>query len=391
MDRHGLVDVLRGFALLGILAVNIEYVAQHVELGYVDYNSTADLWTRGLVATLGQMKFFLLFSLLFGYGLALQVESAEASGRPLGKRYGRRLLGLILLGVAHGMLFFPGDILVLYGVVGCLAYPLRNKSTATLLRGAALVYGLAALIWLAFGLSDGLAGSNEQPGLLEPATLVAAQAESAEVFRAGSFSDVVALNSSYWPWVLLFLLFVQGPPVFALFLVGVALGRSDLLSNSGSHRPLAKRLFFFGGAVGVAGSAVGGYLAVLGGKWETMGFALGFLFGPALTASYIAGIALVLGRSRGLLARLFESAGRMSLSVYLLESVVATTLMYGYGAGHFGQTGPVAGLGITLGIWLGLSFLAMAWMRLARFGPFEWLLRSVTYAKLQPIRKRPRP
>ena len=102
-DRHRFVDLLRGFALLGILAVNIEYIAQNIELGYVEHTSLADLWTRGLIATLGQMKFFLLFSLLFGYGLALQVKSAEASGRSLGKRYGRRLVGLILLGVLHGM------------------------------------------------------------------------------------------------------------------------------------------------------------------------------------------------------------------------------------------------------------------------------------------------
>ena len=101
-ERHGFVDALRGFALLGILVVNIEFIVQPSELGWKSYEGGFDEVVRWLVVALGQTKVYPLFALLFGYGLALQLRKADAAGSDLWPRYRRRMIGLVVLGVAHG-------------------------------------------------------------------------------------------------------------------------------------------------------------------------------------------------------------------------------------------------------------------------------------------------
>ena len=375
-ERHRLVDALRGFALLGILLVNVEFIFQHAEVGWRDYTAAPDLVARWLITALGQTKIYPLFALLFGYGLALQLSRAAAAGAALAPRYRRRMAGLIALGVLHGVLFFPGDILVIYGVVGALAFLLRRAEPARLLRIAATTYAAAAGVWLIAGLLDLAYGG----GAATPT------AESLSALSGGSFPEAVAQHLRDWPWTLALLSLVQGPAAFAFFLVGVVLGRGDLLSHPERHRALARRVLVTAGPVGLLGSAVGATLAVMGGATATLGFAVGFASAPLLAGGYIAGLALLLGSHPGPLARPLEAGGRMSLTIYLLESVVATTLSYGYGAGLFGEIGAAEGIVLSVAVWLALSLGAIAWFRWARFGPAEWALRTLTYARPQPLR-----
>ncbi|MCB0872934.1 MAG: DUF418 domain-containing protein [Thermoleophilia bacterium] len=373
-ERHGFVDALRGFALLGILVVNIEFIVQPSELGWKSYEGGFDEVVRWLVVALGQTKVYPLFALLFGYGLALQLRKADAAGSDLWPRYRRRMIGLVVLGVAHGILFFPGDILVIYAVVGAVAFRFRRFQTRRLLRIAAVTYGLAAAVWLALGALEAATGNPGDPTV--PADVL-------RILADGSFLEVVAVHAVYWVGTLGALALLQGPAVFAAFLAGVALGRTTLLAAPDRHRDLAVRVLRWM-PVGLAGAAAGATLTIMGGRWETLGFAIGFATAPVLAAGYLAGLALLLPRF-GALSSVLEASGRMSLTIYLMESAVASTLAYGYGVGLFGTTGPVAGVAFAVAIWLGLSLFSVAWMRRARFGPFEWLLRSFTYRRRQPL------
>lgn len=377
-DRHDFVDALRGFALLGILLVNIEFIVQPSEIGWFNYTDGSDAAARWLVVALGQTKIYPLFALLFGYGLAVQLQRAKPGSDALDSRYRRRMIGLVILGVAHGVLFFPGDILVIYAVVGSLAYRLRHRSTRQLLRIAAWTYALASLGWLALGLLEAVVTDPES-------AVPIASADALRVLGEGTFVEVVVVNFFFWIVTLGILAIVQGPAVFASFLAGVALGRTTLLAQPERHGSTAiKALRWM--PLGLIGAGVGATLTIVGGRWATLGFAVGFAAAPLVTAGYLGGLALVLPHLRRVSAVL-QASGRMSLTIYLLESIVATTVAYGYGFGLFGTVGPIAGVGLALAIWLVLSAFAVVWMRFARFGPFEWLLRSFTYRRRQPLRR----
>lgn len=376
-----MVDVLRGFALLGLIVVNAEFIFQDLAVGFDEFTGTADTAARWVSAAFFQQKFYLLFSLMFGYGLSLQLSRVGA-GADLRPRYRRRMIGLLILGVGHAVFFFVGDILVLYALIGALAYLFRNAPTRNLLVAAVAVYGVVALLLL---LGSGLA-------LLADGSPATIDADAARVYSEGGFFDVVVQH--FWDWLYLAPLIglTQGPPVFALFLVGIALGRSDLLSNFEKYRGVAWRVVLVAGGIGAAGSMVAATLLVDSegaGSAEILGFALQFIFAPLLTAAYASALGLLVGSRPSRVVTPLEAAGRMSLTVYLLESVIASTLAYSYGFGLFGEVGPAENFAIAFAIWAGLCLFSLLWLKWARFGPFEWLLRSWTYRRFMRLRERP--
>lgn len=377
-DRHTLVDALRGLALLGILVVNVEFIVQPSEIGWLANDSTVDRIVRWFVVAFGQTKVYPLFALLFGYGLAIQMANAERRGTALGPRYRRRTIGLAVLGVIHGVLFFPGDILVIYAVIGALAYRARHLDTRRLLRLGAVIYASAAVLWLLLGAVEVVVGAADP----------SAPADAVAILTSGSWPEVVALHFWYWLATLGILALVQGPAVLACFLVGVAMGRTDTLARPGDHLALARRARRLA-PLGVLGAGIGALLVLAGGRFATLGFAVGFAVAPLMTATYIALLAIALERGWRRVGQVLQASGRMSLSVYLLESIVVSTLAYGYGFGLFGRVGPLAGVAIAIAVWAGLSLLSVGWLRHHRFGPFEWVLRSVTYGRRQTLRRSP--
>ncbi len=376
LERHSAVDGLRGAALLGIALVNVQFIVEHSDLGWAGQTSGTDLAVRWAVMTFGELKVYPLFALLFGYGLTVQIDRATATGARLGPRYGRRMLALVVLGVAHALLFFPGDVLVVYGCVGALVYLLRRLGSRALLGVAGATYALASATWLRVG--AGLWVTGEPLSAPPPARAL-------EVLASGTFPEVVGQHLAEWPATLGLLAAVQGPAAFAFALVGVVLGRTDVLARPGSHRRRAAQVLAVTGPVGLVVGGLGGLWAVQGPSAAAPGLALGFAAAPALAAAYVAAFVLAWDRLPAQVAALLRAGGRMSLSVYLLESVALSTLSYGYGGALFGRLSPLEALLVAAGVWLGLSLLAIAWWRVARFGPVEWALRSVSYGRVQPL------
>jgi len=154
MTRTSSVDVLRGFALLGIGIVNLPHLALPMAAALASPEGTLDLIAKGIVGLLFEGKFFVLFSFLFGWGFGVQLASAERSGVPAAAQYRARLIALALFGVAHALLIFHGDILLAYAVLGAGLWGLRDSTPRRLVRIAAAMVPLAALAFTALAVLD---------------------------------------------------------------------------------------------------------------------------------------------------------------------------------------------------------------------------------------------
>lgn len=376
-ERHNFVDALRGVALLGILIVNIEFIVAHGDIGWMDRDEPIDLIVRWASGTFALLKIYPLFALLYGYGLSLQVNKATELGEDLSGRYRRRMLGLALLGIIHGVFFFPGDILVIYAIVGVIAFRSRHLETEQLLRRAKWLYGIATVIWLVLGVLGGIGGFEVVP-FVDPNEL--------STLASGSWIEINSIQRVAFIETFFGLLLFQGPPALASVYAGTALGRTDMLSKPTAHVDLAKRALRWA-PLGFLVAGFASWLLLLGGAWFGLGIALALASAPIVSASYIAILSLTIGGKSTALGSTLQMSGRMSLTNYLFQSVIASTIAFGYGFGQFNQIGPLGGIVLAVVIWLVLSGFSMLWMQNFRFGPLEWLLRSWTYRSRQPLRR----
>jgi uncharacterized protein len=382
-ERVALLDVLRGFALLGILLVNMESFAVPIDEGWdaARFSGAADEISRWAILAFAALKFYTLFSLLFGYGLALQLQRAMARGDDARSRYARRLVGLIVLGLLHAVFLYFGDILIAYGVLGFVLLLLRDRPDRVVLNWALGVWlaGLAMVALLA--LASAAAGDSD---------LGRDISEVQAAYADGGFWDVVSQRLADLAIAIPSVVVLQAPTAFAMFALGLVLGRHRVLSRAREFRPQLLRGLAILAPIGVVGGALAASLDPLGdGGLSGLGLVLLFATAPALTFSYVAAIALVPERVlRAPAMWILRAPGRMSLSAYLLESVVATFTFTSLGLGLFGDVGPAAGLALSFVIWLGLALFSMLWLAVFRFGPFEWLLRSFSYRRLQPMSPR---
>ena len=385
-ERIALIDVLRGFALFGILVVNMASfksaaLASQVAATLPDQAAT---W---LISFGFQTKFYVLFSFLFGYGLSVQMVRAAVRGTSLVPPFLRRLLGLLLLGFAHAALLYTGDILVTYAILGTILLLLRNAADATLLRTAATLITATVLMLAVGGIALAIIGpaADAVDQASETARIVAA-------FR-GTPTNIIGQRLREYPGILAFALFGQGPTALAMFLIGLWAGRRRLLERVEDNLPLLRRARSLGLVVGSAGGVAWATYRVVNGFDFSGPFllasAVNFATAPFLTAAFAATLTLLYRapRWRRWLAPL-APVGRMALSNYLLQSLVGAFVFTGYGLGLFGRVGAAAGLVLSVAIYAAQLPLSAWWLRRFAFGPAEWLLRSFTYARLQPLRSR---
>ena len=397
-ERIEIVDVLRGFAVCGILFVNIfSFKAPGSFAAFGHEESSLDGLLRVGVLALGQGKFFTLFSVLFGWGFAAQFLRAEQCGQQagFGRLFLRRLLVLGVIGAVHIALLSEGDFLLLYAVLGLLLLPLRRARPENLLRWAIWLVVIPALIYVV-GLAELVVGRALPEGAVVIAEIDGAMLEQ---FRAatqsttGAYLDpsisrqVAARVASYGrnAWVLL----LQGPTVLAMFLLGLVVGRRDLARGT-DHQALLRRVcrWSFGIGLPVALLAAAGVsqLPVLSALVVFQINAA--VAGPILATGYCAGIALLWQRAdwRQVL-RPLAAVGRLALTNYLLQSLIATFLFYGHGLGLARRVSPSQAVVITVAILAAQMLGSRWWIRRYRFGPAEWLWRTLTYGRSQPMRR----
>jgi uncharacterized protein len=371
--RQSLPDQLRGIALLGIVVVNAPYIAIGAE-GFTPESTEglANGLTRFLEVALAQGKFFLMFSFLFGYSLTLFLKTPTRAGLA---KYRRRLLGLAVLGFLHAVLFFTGDILVSYAILGFVLLWFVSKPDKTLIAGAVISYlAGVAILGMLFIAVIAFPGSSES---------------GAPVSYVGSFFDDSVSRLVAFPESLSGLALLQWGLVLSMFLLGYHAGRRNLLANPRENKKLWTRLVLLGGFIGLpAGLASASILTMASGSanyeaMEVLSLLIGFSTAPLLTFGYIGLVALTT-QSRFL--KIFEPLGRMSLTGYLGESIILVIIFSGWGFGVFGQVNAWQVVAIGIGSWLALAIFAHFWSLHFRYGPFEYLLRSWTHRSLQNMR-----
>jgi uncharacterized protein len=381
--RQHAVDRLRGFALLGVLIVNTPFLMTSV--AGISEISMPTIWDRtaGFITwALFQAKSYVIFSFIFGYSLTIFLERALAKGIDGRRAYRQRLLALAVIGAVHAVLLFVGDILFIYALLGASLLWLRRKSDRTLLRFAAVFYAAQVVV---------------MAGLLALAFMPAG--DSSNTVDSALGVDIASIDTSWatdglwgasltrlevWPFALVLIIALQGLLVLSLFCVGMVAGRRKWLADPDAHRETLRRVRRWGYWLGLPPSLLGAALIIIPGADADpgrfmVGVVLIYLTAPVLSAAYVATIAL-LRPSR--VTRILEGDGKMSLSIYLGESLLMTTLAAGWGFGLFGLN-TAAALLVALGVWIVLSVMAGLWHRWFgpnAPGPAERLLRRMTYA-----------
>lgn len=377
------LDALRGFALLGILLVNALMMASPYALGSIDDPgaSTVDRTVEGIVQTFVAGKFYLMFSFLFGYSFCLQLTSADRDGDRAVPRLLRRTLGLFALGALHAVLLYSGDILMTYAVLSLILIAVRGCSPRTALRAARILYGFASGILLVVGLASLVMSDAEAADL--DADLAAGFPDLIAGYR-GDAAAVVRANLDQLPDALLAIP-LMGGFVLAAFLLGLRCGKVHFLGDRADHGARLRRICLLGVAVGLPGSV---FMALatsgpLGPRWAVFGQMVGTVTAPALTAAYVCGTLLLLRTARGArVMSVLAPAGRMALTNYLSQSLVMALVFTGYGFAWYGRLGPAVVLLGAMILYAAQLALSARLMARHRYGPAEWLLRTVTLARL---------
>ncbi len=389
-ERIASLDVLRGFAVLGILVVNIQSFAM-ASPAYFDPLMPGSLagdhlWIRTLIMVFADTKFISIFSVLFGAGMALAWDRRRDRGLKGGGPFHFRRQGwLLAIGLAHGLLAWYGDILAPYAVFGMALWFLRKRSPR---QAAAIGFGLA-LAAVGLQVAIGLLVQIDAPEIVEMLALEEArQAKLVPVeiaaFR-GSWLDQLPVRAAVTADVALTILLL-GWSVPGCMLIGMALQRWKVLSGGRSVR-LYRRMIGVGLLAGMPVTAFAA-LGLEAGDEIAHGIHLAGSLGMAGAYIGLVVLAVKQGWFPKAQARL-GAAGRMALSNYIAQSLICTLIFYGHGLGAFERVARPSQMAIVLAVCALQLLWSPWWLRRFRFGPLEWLWRSLAYRRRQPMRLRP--
>ena len=379
-DRIAAIDIVRGIALFGAMAMNVVTVFRtSIFERFLFLSAPIDgTWLdRALywILMIGiDLKAFALFSLLFGVGLAIQYDHLSASYRRTALLV-RRLAFLLLIGAAHLVLIWNGDILLEYAIAGLVVLPfLFGPSRLPAILGTVL---LAVFIISSF--LPPIASMPSRSWMTENV------ADAARIYGSGGLAAVQAFRVHELAGFLPLHLFIF-PRTVALMLIGAAAWRADLF-RTGSRASL--RLPFLA-AIGIL---IGGALSVthendwlrLGWRTELLVERLGTVL---LACGYAAAIIWATEKAKGRkLLAWAAPIGRMAFTNYLMQSVIFGWLFYGYGLGLFGKLGVTAALAIGIGVYVLQVAFSAYWLQWYFYGPVEWLWRAAMYGTWQPLRR----
>ena len=378
------VDVLRGAALFGVLMMNLVdgfRVPYPLRFPLPPDPSWVNRAAQNVLAVLLQGKAMTMFSLLFGAGMCIFYERAEARGAAPVPLLARRLLVLLAFGLAHMFLLWNGDVLTSYAVSGLIALFLIRRRPALLLGLAvALLGGRALILWL-------------WPTILPPSGGASAQhyRDALLIYGSGSYLDVVKFRAAeIWYFEFRFS-FLEVPTEVSNFLIGAWIWRSGVLRHVERYRRPLLWVALIGIGVG-AGYAIfrltPSGVALLPEHPGEVARASSSAILRMFTLGYGAFFLLLLHRP-GVRAALLRIAplGQMAFTNYLSHSFLFSTLFYGYGFGLLTKLGTASATVLGVAVYIGQGILSTYWLRWFRFGPFEWAWRSLTYGKLQPMRR----
>jgi len=403
-EREIFMDVLRGFAILGIFIANLA--------GFSWYNEGAKLTGPFLVPAwdhkmsfLHHMfiegKFYSIFSLLFGWGIALQVKRGLDKGTDALPTIKRRLVFMLLLGAFHLMLW-PGDIVFFYALLGFLLLPFRKFSNKTLLITGAILILLPILLY---------AVKMKWPVLNTPADFLYKTGMQADGYLVGNKSEEDFKNFLKTAnWLEMFkgnmagfffrygdLFFMSRiPKVLGMFLIGYVVGRTDFYKNIGQHKKMLYWIIGIGLLLGLpANYIMANYISNHGGEYwqlktkglyQTIAYALGVV--PlALVYAGLFMLSFQTNTGKKILSVL-APVGKMAFSNYIMQSLIGNFVFLGAGMGYVGKVGPFYYTLFGIIVFIFQIIVSTTWLKYFNYGPVEWVWRSATYKKWQPMRKK---
>lgn len=382
--RHVFPDLVRAFALFGIVLVNVAYFAFPGEITYFygGLETSTDVAAAFTVDALFLLKSYTLFSVMFGAGLAYQMMSAERRGVAFAPRYFRRMLGLLALGVLHVSVAFVGDILIIYAVIGSLLFFFRNRSVTVLKRWA------IGFLILQITIATLLAAALSAAEAFDPASMTTMAEEMSlamkigeDIYLNGSFADVMARRWTEWTSFILFAGMIQAPGVLSFFLFGLAGVKSGVLQDPEASLWQKSRRFYL--PVGLCLCLVGAALIMTSGSPMTgrgqIGSAFITLGAPFSSIGYLGLIAKWAAMPMTRLKLFFARAGTSSLTAYLLQSLILSFIFCGYGLGHYAKLGAASCIAIALITGVVTLSVSSLWRTRFERGPMETLLRRWTY------------
>ena len=404
-EREIFMDVLRGFAILGIFIANLGS-------GFSWYRESAHLTGPFLLPALDHKvsflhhmfiegKFYSIFSLLFGWGIALQVKRGLAKGHNAIPTIKRRLVFMLILGAIH-LMIWPGDIVFFYALLGFLLLPFRKFSDRTLLITGIILILLPILLY---------AAKMHWPWLNAPAGILYetggkvdhylngtnSEEDFQNLLKHGNWWNVFKGNLSGFFFRYGYLFFVSRiPKVLGMFLIGYVIGRSDFYKNISGHKKLLYFLIGLGLVLGLpANYLLARYMSYyeadywqlkMNGFYQTVVYALGV---APLAMAYVAFFMLSFQTAAGKkILSVFAPVGKMAFSNYITQSLVGNFVFLGAGLGLMGTIGPFYFTLFGIGFFILQVMMSTLWLKYFNFGPLEWLWRSATYKQWQPMKKK---
>jgi uncharacterized protein len=396
LNRIEAIDALRGFALAGIVLVHMveQYLAAPAPEGVMEalVQGPLDNMVDGAIFLFFRGKFFALFSILFGLSFFMQMDRADQRGNDFKLRFIWRLVILLFIGYLHH-LFYRGDILTIYAILGLFLVPFYRAPTGVTLAIAAVTF-LGLPRFIIYGLYG--AGPLFFPSELTPSSpeIIA----YFEILKEGSMWDVFATNATQGHLMKADFqlgVFSRAYLTFGFFLVGLLLGRMRFFENFPQYKKHLKRVLIwsFVGILGLIGISL---LLFFGqeqngdaglNSWTAMtGLTLYDLFNLLMTAIIVAAFMLIYMRVRGekWLGGL-APYGRTALTNYFLQSVIGTAIFYGWGLGLIGEVRNIEAFLLAIIILVLQVVGSRWWLKRFRYGPFEWIWRVLTYGKVIPL------
>jgi len=388
-ERVAALDVIRGWALLGVMVANVHEIVSGRRYGPEPADTTAiDSVATRFIELVISGKSITLLTCLFGLGFALQLLRADERGEDVRGLFVRRLAVLFVIGACHATFLWWGDVTWTYAVNGLALLAFRRAGDRTLLGWAIGLVFVPRLVMAVPGIGEVVHGALPHPAATFNAQMLAAVLGHDYTARLSAHLHQVLYHVSYvGPWYF--------PWLVGHFLLGYYAGKRRLFDGDGAaHLPVFRRLLTWGLAFGIAGSAMSllRRSSVMADVELLLPAQLGLvvlseLAWLGLAIAYASAIVLVMQRPaarRYLLV--LAPVGRMPLTTYLCQSVATTFVFYGWGLGLTGKVGSAGCLAITLVIFALQIAASHLWLRRFRFGPAEWLWRTLVYRRVQPMR-----
>ncbi|MFP4017770.1 MAG: DUF418 domain-containing protein [Bacteroidales bacterium] len=400
-ERIELIDALRGLAIFGILMVNMPLMYEPITQMLVGASQDIPLHqivSESFIKFFFEGKFYVIFSIMFGVGFWIFLNKVTPNGSSIIPLFRRRLFFLLLFGIAHVLFLWAGDILIFYALFGFILILFKNASDKKITRWAiafalipTILTGLMVAMFTVFSQIPE-AQSAIEASMEESMTEIKNFLEKASsVYAEGSFSEMISIRIDEYVNLLPGIIFFY-PLIFGMFLFGFLFARKRLITDYVNNLSFFRKVFWWGVGVGIVANT----LYTIAFRHTVMSIPDGWMFlftamhtfgGVAFGLSYISAMVIIFAKyNKNIFQRLLAPVGRMSLTNYLLHSIITAFLFHSYGLGLFGKVEVWQGIVLTVIIFSAQIVFSRWWLNKFRFGPFEWLWRCLTYGKIQPLR-----